>query len=183
MAEIPVEKKSAFPFWLIPAALIALLAIGALAYTMNTPPAADPVVNTQEERTEVTRTETNTLNQDRIVDVTVFSTTAQKLDLVGREVVLKDVAMGRVLSDRVFTVVSGDTEFFALLDPQLDNAGGNEERVAIKPGETRSLVGEFTTVPSADMKEEQRTDLPLDSAEYKALQNEQVYLHVSNLTN
>lgn len=191
MAEIPVEKKSAFPIWLIPLALIALIGVSALAYnTMNTP-APDTQTTSSETHTsemntnrenDVTTT-TTTTTQERIVNVNVFSETADKSILVGREVLLESVPVARVLSDRIFTVVSGNTEFFALLDPSLDSAGGNEANVAVKAGDTRSLVGEFKAVPTADLKEEQATDLPLDSEEYKQLQNEKVYLHVTQLNN
>jgi hypothetical protein len=260
MAEIPVERKTAFPFWIVPAALIVLLALGAIAYTMSRPEeeavntvnvtevdrvdtqstVVDPPTRTTEVVIEdpVTTTTTTTTTQSqtpaqapaqiktspqtnartttqatsqiqtdaqgvtratsqintqvktppetvktKIVDVNVFARTPKKLSLVGREVLLKDVPVARVLSDRVFTVISGNTEFFAMLDKQLDSAGGNEARVAIKPNERRSFIGRFTKVPSADLRQEQNSDLPMDSQEYRELKNQQVYLHITNLTN
>lgn len=275
MAEIPVERKTPFPFWIVPAALIVLLALGAIAYTMSRPEEQPvntvnltevesvenqsttggapmgttkvvteepvttttttttqpqtPVQNTTQNTTQntmqtpdQTRTQTsaqattqaNTTTlatsqiqtdaqgvtratsqintqvktppetvKTKIVDVNIFAQTPKKLSLVGREVLLKDVPVARVLSDRVFTVISGNTEFFAMLDKQLDSAGGNEARVAIKPNERRSFIGHFTKVPSANLRQEQNSDLPMDSQEYQELKNQQVYLHITNLTN
>lgn len=197
MAEIPVKRREGVPLWLVPVALIAIVCIGALAYTTMVPTVSDSETVSTETRSRETNTNnengvTTTTTQERvvtdvntarIVSVNTFAETADKPSLIGREVYLENVPVARVLSDRMFTVVSGNTEFYALLDSALDSAGGNESNVVVKAGQSRSLVGTFKDVPSADLKEEQATDLPLDSQEYKQVQNEQVYLHVTQLSN
>lgn len=195
MAEIPVKRKSAVPLWLLPAALIALIALGTLAYTQGytrgeSREASIDTVNVTAvkriEQTEVTEAPTQvpvTTTTTEIIDVDVFAQTPEKLSLVGQAVRLDNAPVARVLSDRVFTVISGNTEFFAMLDKQLDSAGGNEARIVIKPNERRSFMGYFKRVPSAALREEQSSDLPLDSQEYQALEDQQVYLHITYLTN
>jgi len=199
MAEIPVQRKSSGLLWLIPVALIAMLGVTALTYnTINSAETDEPVqavstetrtskTITNDQGTVTTQKETIMLTQnqpiERVVEVNAFSEAPDKLVLVGRDAAFDQVPVGRVLSDRMFTIVSGNTEFYALLDPILDSAGGNEARVVVKPGQLRSVVGRFTAVPSAALKEEQSTDLPLDSQEYQQLKNEQVYLHVTNISN
>lgn len=253
MAEIPVTRKSPFPFWLVPLAIVAILAVIALWLTLQ--PTADPNDNEPMVRNETT-TQQQTLDSDlintgagyagdppstgqntaqntaqnrsvqtepaevnvttevktpvatatprptatpakttaaatiqqniqvtRITDPNTFAQTAQKQELVNKEVLLNNAPVGRVLSDRMFTVVSGNTEFFALLDESLDSAGGREQSIQIQPGERRSFIGHFTMVPSIDVAQEQAGNLPMNSEEYQELKNEKVYLHITNLTN
>ncbi len=267
MAEIPVTRKSPFPFWLVPVAIVAILAVFALWLTLQ--PAEDLDDNDTQVQTETTtqqsldsdlintgagyagdppstgqaateqaevnvstevrtpaRTEAVTqtaapvraanpaataataapvarkvtprptamqtappatiqqnINITRITDPNTFAQTSQKMQLVNKEVLLNNAPVGRVLSDRMFTVVSGNTEFFALLDPSLDSAGDREQTVQIQPGERRSFIGYFTMVPSVDVVQEQASNLPMSPEEYRELRNEKVYLHITNLTN
>ncbi|MGV3525855.1 MAG: hypothetical protein ACO1RX_16650 [Candidatus Sericytochromatia bacterium] len=123
----------------------------------------------------------STATGNNITDVNLFDNTPQKISLLNRTVDLDNVTVTRVLSDRVFTVTSGDTEMFALLDGQLDSAGGNENMIQIKTGENHDLYGYFSPVPSAELMREQSTDLPLSADEYAQLKDQQIYLHVTHL--
>ena len=286
MANIPVKRKTPFPFWLVPVALVAVLAISAIWLTMaptedandsdamvstqtettytdtELPPAQDDLINTgagyagdppattggrvnvQQRTTQPAASQNTTQNTtqvppqttqqpaqqqtqqqppqiviqqqpvktqtivvqtpapvqtpvpvqtpaapqqivipQQITNPNTFASTPQKTNLVGKEVLLNNAPVGRVLSDRMFTVVSGNTEFFALLDGQLDSAGGNEQAIQIEPGQRRSFIGEFVQVPSAELVKEQNSNLPMNDREYRQLQNEQVYLHITQLTN
>lgn len=118
---------------------------------------------------------------NNVTDVHLFDNTPQKISLLNRTVDLDNVTVTRVLSDRVFTVTSGDTEMFALLDDQLDSAGGNENMIQIQSGENHDLYGYFSPVPSAELMKEQGTDLPLSADEYAQLKDQQIYLHVTHL--
>lgn len=122
-----------------------------------------------------------TATGNNVTDVHLFDNTPNKISLLNRTVDLDNVTVTRVLSDRVFTVTSGDSEMFALLDGQLDSAGGNENMIQITSGENHDLYGYFSPVPSAELMQEQSTDLPLSADEYAQLKDQQVYLHVTHL--
>lgn len=118
---------------------------------------------------------------DRVTDVNLFATTADKSTIVGRRVDLTNVKVNRVLSDRVFTVTSGNGEMFVMLDENLDTAGGKEQQIKMRPGQLVNLGGTFRTVPTGEVKEERSRDL--NRREYEQMKDQRVYLHCTNVNN
>lgn len=198
MAEIPVERKQGVPWWVWLLGALALLGLlGLLTRGCNDGGAA---VNTNlngNTNLAVANLNTNanlgTANSNinvagvgnasgaNVTDINLFGNTADKQSLVGRRVDLQSVRVTRVLSDHLFTVTSGSGEMFAILDENLDTAGGREERIKIRTGQTLNLGGTFQRVPtSGELTQERRTGLT--PAETEALRNQQVHLHVTQVS-
>lgn len=208
MAEIPVEhhKKGGLPWW-IPLLLLLLL-IPILFFLFrgcNTAPVANVntngntnrIVNTTNANNVGATTNVNTgvnsgnantptISVDnkgtaagaRITDLAAL--TGDRNSFVGRGADLKGVKVTRVLSDRVFTVTAGSGEMFMMLDDKL-NAGGKEQQIRIKQGQTLNLAGEFRNVPTGEVKDEAQ-NRDLNAKEYAQMKGQQVYLHVNSVS-
>ncbi len=108
-----------------------------------------------------------------IVDASVYGDATDKMSLLGKRMTLQNVVVNTVPGDHVFSVRSGNTDFFAALDPQLDTRGGMEQIIRVKPGDVRTLVGEFkssrnTTISAPDIRSQ--------------LTTAQVYFHVTGIS-
>ncbi|HVF86040.1 MAG TPA: hypothetical protein VM866_00560 [Pyrinomonadaceae bacterium] len=195
MAEIPVERRKGFPWWLPLLALVGLLLIGFVlmrgcndrtaAVTDNTnnnrnANAALGTDNTNNANARMTTQGVGTATGERVTDVNLFGSTAEKSTLAGRRVDLQNVKVNRVVSDRVFTLTSGSGEMFVMLDDTL-NRGGMEEQIKMQPGQLVNLGGTFQGVPTEEIKDEQRRDL--NAGEYARMKGQQIYLHATDVKN
>jgi len=204
MADIPVERKEggSFPWWLIP--LVLLLLLLPLLYFCsktnvvdNTNNNINRIVNTNANRvasgnmsnTAVVVNSNNASMSDNdsarggavIKDVGDFGTTSDKSTLVGRGVFVNDVRVNRVLSDNVFTVKSGSSEMFVMLDEKLDSPGGKEGQIRMRRGQNVNLGGEFRAIPAPETKEENK-DGGLNNKEYAQMKGQRVYLHATSVS-
>lgn len=203
MAEIPVErKKGGLPWWLIPLLLLLLLlpllfflsrgcndrttVVGntngnvnraAVTTTTNTNVVANTGVTANTNAPRIDVQNAGTATGPKVTDVGFFGGVNDKSTLVGRGADLKNVKVNRVLSDRVFTVTSGSSEMFMLLDDKL-NVGNMEERIKIRPGQVVNLSGDFRSVPTGEVKDEEQ-NRDLNRAEYARMKDQKVYLHVN----
>lgn len=206
MAEIPVERKTGgLPWWLIP--LLLLLVILAVLWFMMRGCNTAPVVGVNDNTNRVITTAnmnanrmttTNTGNMNgangstisvdnkgtatgsRVTDVNIFGNAADKNALAGQGAELTKVKVNRVLSDRVFTVTSGKSEMFMMLDENLDSGGGREQQIKMRPGQIVNLSGEFRRVPDAETKDETQ-NRDLNQKEYAQMKGQQIYLHVKSV--
>ena len=121
-----------------------------------------------------------TATGERVTDVNLFGSTADKNSLAGRGVQLTKVKVNRVLSDRVFTVTSGSGEMFAMLNESLDSGGGKEQQIKMRPGQMVNISGDFRRVPDANTKEETQ-NRDLNKAEYGQMKGQQIYLHTTTV--
>ena len=204
MAEIPVEhKKSGLPWWLIPLALLLLILLLFL-FLRGCNNSATVVGNTNG---NINRTVINTANNNgtttanntaivvnnnasgaalnssangAITDVEYFGGAADQSALVGRQVNFAGARVNRVVSDRVFTIKSGKGEFFVMLDDAL-NAGSKEQQIQIKPGQNLKLDGEFRSVPTGEVKDEEK-NRDLSAKNYAQMKNQKVYLHATSVS-
>ncbi len=203
------NEKSGLPWWLIPLLLLLLLLplLWFLSRGCNTAPVANgntnSNANSNANRAVVTNGNSNansgammtsnanamtnmngnvngSATGERVTDVNLFGTTADKNSLTGRNVQLSKVKVARVLSDRVFTLTSGSGEMFAMLDENLDSGGGKEKQIKIQPGQVLNLDGNFRSVPDAETKEEAK-NRDLNKAEYAQMKGQQVYLHATKV--
>jgi hypothetical protein len=87
--------------------------------------------------------------QGVIWDVNLYGATRDKQSLLNRPVQLLNASVARVLSDRVFTIPSGSSEIFAMLDEGLNN-GPPERRVTIAARQNVDLQGSFRSVTGAE---------------------------------
>jgi hypothetical protein len=117
-----------------------------------------------------------------VTAVNFFGFTKDKASLVGRAVDLRSARVNRVLSDKVFTVKSENEEMFVMLDEALDSAGGNENRVKVRDGQTVKLTGTFLAVPTQETWDEaQHGGLKLK--DFEQMKNQQAYLHATSIGN
>jgi hypothetical protein len=204
MAEIPVRRKSGVPGWMWPLGLIALLLLGALllrgyserntvldtntddanlttnrnaSITDNSNASAD--VENSNSRTTTQGVET--AKGSRVTDVGIYGSTKDKLSLAGRRIDLRNVKVKRVLSDRVFTVTSGNSEMFAMLDENLDPAGSKKKQTRMRAGQTVNLGGTFQRIPSEQIKDARRRDL--NARQYAQMKGQRIYLHTTEVSN
>ena len=115
-----------------------------------------------------------------ITDTSFFAGVNDKMSLVGRDANFSSVRVGRVLSDRVFTVASGAGEMFVMLDESLDSSGGKESQIKIRPGQNLNLSGNFRAVPNAETRDEQNRDL--DKSEYAQMKDQKIYLNATSVS-
>lgn len=193
MAEIPVTRKSGgLPWWLPLLAILGLLLLGffflrgcndrAAVVDTNANNAVNANVGTANANARITTENLGTATGQRVTDVNLFGSTADKMSLAGRRVDLTNVRVARVLSDRVFTVTSGSGEMFVMLDENLDTGGGKEQQIKARPGQLVNLGGTFQRVPNAQTQEE-RSGRGLNAQEFQQMANQQVYLHCTDVKN
>jgi len=116
-----------------------------------------------------------------IKDVNEFGSATDKSTLVGRGLFVNGVRVNRVLSDNVFTVKSGSSEMFVLLDNNLDSPGGKEGQIKIRRDQNVNLGGEFRNVPTDKVAQETKGG-GLDKSEYAQMKGQQVYLHATSVS-
>lgn len=187
MAEIPVERKSkGLPWWLLLLGLLALLLVGFIllrscndrAAVSNTNTNTGMTTNTGNGNARITTQGVGTATGDRVTDVNIFGSTADKASLAGRRVELQNVKVNRVISDRVFTVTSGSGEMFAMLDDNL-NRGSMEQQIKMQPGQMVNIGGTFQRVPTGEVADEKRRDL--NAGDDARMKDQQIYLHVTDV--
>lgn len=201
MAEIPVERKSGgIPWWVwLLGALLLLLLLGLLSRGCNDPNNNAAVGNTNANANTTNLNATNantnanaristqgvgTATGDRVTDVNIFGSTADKQTLAGRRVDVQNVKVNRVLSDRVFTVTSGSGEMFVLLDDKLDSPGGKEGQIRARAGQLVNLGGTFQAIPARSLEvQDDRNDGSLNAREFRQMAGQQVYLHATEARN
>jgi hypothetical protein len=115
-----------------------------------------------------------------IKDVNEFGSATDKTALAGRGFFVNGVRVNRVLSDNVFTVKSGSSEMFVMLDQNLDSPGGKEGQIKIKQGQNVNIGGEFRSVPSGETSAETKGG-GLNGKEYAQMKGQQVYLHATSV--
>jgi hypothetical protein len=120
-------------------------------------------------------------NRSVIKDVNEFGSATDKTALAGRGFFVNGVKVSKVLSDNVFTVKSGSSEMYVMLDQNLDSPGGKEGQIKIKPGQNVNLGGEFRSVPSGETSSETKGG-GLNSKEYAQMKGQQVYLHATSVS-
>lgn len=195
MAEIPVTRKTGgLPWWLPLLAILGLLLLGffflrgcndrAAVVDTNANNTASMNANAGMANTNarITTEGAGTATGQRVTDVNLFGSTADKMSLAGRRVDLTNVRVARVLSDRVFTVTSGSGEMFVMLDENLDTGGGREQQIKARPGQLVNLGGSFQPVPNAQTQGE-RSGGGLNAQEFQQMANQQVYLHCTDAKN
>lgn len=190
MAEIPVQRKSGLPWWIWPLAILGLLGLLWLAFGRDrdddretranaTPTPALAVVTSSPAPGLVSTT--GAAAGGALNDVNAYVTANDKAAFIGRQAQLGNVRVLRVLSDRAFTVgATRGQEMFAMLDESLDNAGGKEQRVAIKEGQALSLSGTIERPPDAETAKERWRGL--NAKEAAELKNQTSYLLVKNVS-
>ncbi len=206
------KEGSSFPWWLIPLLLLLLLLpllyfCNRSNVVDNTNYNGNRIVNTNTNRAAVTTNANNAvggnMNNTAVVvnsnnasmsdtdgarggavikDVNDFGSASDKSTLVGRGFFVNGVRVNRILSDKVFTVKSGASEMFVMLDNNLDSPGGKEGQIKMRPGQNVNLGGEFRAVPTGEVAQETKGGGGLDNKEYAQMKGQRVYLHATSVS-
>ena len=157
MANIPVKKKSGFPWWI---ALLALVVVAGLIWLFmeQAPEAEDALATDDTEQLDGQAVATADVDAD--VEAGPLVMTGMLYDpadetLVGREVEVSDLRVVNVLGDVTFTVAAeGDPANTALvvLDQEMTpGAEGVEGRYDINAGQTVALFGSIQELTASDV--------------------------------
>lgn len=174
MAEIPVERKSAFPWW---AWLLVGLALLLLIWAIAARDDGETVAVSEAERQRTMPA----APVGTITSLAVFHETANPEELVGRRVQIESAGVLSVTGDKDFWI--GETEgrqVLVILDQVMTPAQpGIEGRYDVNPGQTISIVeGEVKRFPGWD---EARSRWNLDEKLQKNFENQQVYIEADKL--
>ena len=189
MAEIPVEKKSGSSWWMWLVGLLVLLVIIWFIWQMfdrdrqrvnTTAPAA--VTGTATTTTPTSATGAVQLGGkaagDRVTDAGAYASTSDKLSLVGREAVLSNVRVVRVVGPKSFTLASGSEELLVMIDQDLSRGVGTQGQ--IDPGNMITLKGNFQRLQQDEINNISSNRFrDLTEQERDWLRKTQVYLHAT----
>lgn len=210
MADIPVERAGGVPWWAwLLGALLLLGLIGLVmglfnndrddrvvtnanatynANNMNT--AATPMsARTNTNANNVNSFNTNNANMaanttagNRLTDLGVYASTADKSSLVGREAQFTNARVVRAVGPRTFTIASGSDELYVMLDD--DSARGVGTQGKINVGDTLNVTGRFERLQAAEINDIANSRFrQLSEQERAFLRNTQVYLNANQIGN
>lgn len=135
MAEIPVERKSAFPWWI---AILAAIIVAALAWWWI----ADDKEVGEPLAPPAATGETAGTPGGPLTTIEAIFTSADPTTLVGRQVALTSVPVQAVPGDRIFMVgPAADRAVMVLLDETPTPGTPVEGRVEVNAGQIVSLTG------------------------------------------
>lgn len=186
MAYIPVEKKKSGLGWLIPVALLALLAVGAVWLIAEL---TDDEVEEVETAYMAPTTETTTTTAS--VPTTTSSTlmltpvsmpTTSVSDLVGRSVNVDNMKVTRVVGDKSFYVVPTDEssteEIFVYLDEVPTPDTPTEGRYDVNAGDKLTIMGTIKRIKGNKFMEK---DDMLTKKEMESMSDDVLYFHADKL--
>ena len=117
----------------------------------------------------------------RFTDAGTYAATSDKLTLVGREAVLANVRVVRVVGPKSFTLASGSEELLVIIDPALNRGVGTQGQ--IDQGNTLNLKGNFQRIQPDEINtiaSDRFRDLTEPEREW--LKKTQVYLHATEFS-
>jgi len=117
-------------------------------------------------------------NGEVLNDLVLIYGAVDRTTYADRRFEIPDVTVGRMISDRVFTVGTGDGEMYVMLDEALDR-GSAEAAIQIKPGQKLSLVGKIARAPNAETADERMRGLSAEDA--TAMRKQGVYLQITRI--
>ncbi len=119
-----------------------------------------------------------TASGDRVTDPGVYASTSDKLSLVGREAVLSNIRVVRIVGPKSFTVASGSEEFLVIVDQDLDKGVGTQGQ--IDQGKSINLKGNFQRLQQDEINNISSNRFrDLTEQEREWLKKTQVYLHAT----
>jgi hypothetical protein len=125
---------------------------------------------------------TGTVPGGLVTDVGAYAATTDRLSLVGREAVLADSRVVRVVGPKSFTLASGSEELLVLIDQDHSREDAAQDR--IESGNTIGLKGSFQRVGSDEMASiDSDRFRNLTEPEREWLRKTKVYLHAREYSN
>jgi len=203
MTEIRVEKKNGNSWWLWLIGLLVLLVVVWFVWQMvdsgrqpvvtNDPAAvANPTTAAPTDTTGIVAVPAatsgtdstatgGTPSGDRVIDAGVFASTGDKLALVGRDAVLTNVRVVRVVGPKTFTLASGSEELVVMLDEASSRGVGTQGQ--IDQGNTISLKGNFQLLQQGEISNISNSRFrDLTEQERETLGKTQVYLRATEFS-
>jgi hypothetical protein len=168
-----------------PAAVTAPLSAtpGATDITTTTPagPTGTDAAAPADTTATTTRAPAGSAPDARFTDAGTYAATSDKLTLVGREAVLANVRVVRVVGPKSFTLASGSEELLVIIDPALNRGVGTQGQ--IDQGNTLNLKGNFQRIQPDEINtiaSDRFRDLTEPEREW--LKKTQVYLHATEFS-
>jgi len=131
------------------------------------------------------QTATNGGNQtaagNKLTDAGVYASTADKLSLVGKETQFSNLRVVRVVEPRTFTVASGTSEIYVMLDEESARGVGSQGKIGA--GKTLSLTGRFERLQAEEINDISNNRFrPLTAPEREFLKNTPVFLQADKVS-
>lgn len=119
---------------------------------------------------------------DKISDIGIWASTADKSTLVGKNAEFSKLRVVRVVGPRTFTVDSGKGEIYVMLDDDSARQVGTQGKIAV--GDTLNLTGEFQALNMEEIKDTANDRFrPLTDTEREFMKKTPVYFNVSSVSN
>lgn len=121
-----------------------------------------------------------TENKNIITDVGTYGSTNDKLSLIDKEAQFSNVRVNRVVGPRTFTVGSGKSELYVMLNDESARGVGSQGNIAV--GDHFNIKGRFERLNSAEISNiADNRFRPLTDQERAFLKTTQVYLQSSEI--
>lgn len=131
--------------------------------------------------TDPTETNSNSTRQTRLTDVGVYGSTTNKESLVGKDVEFSDIKVVRIVGPRTFTVASGDSEIYVMLNEESTRGVGTQGKIKI--GSTLNLTGRFERLEQSEIGDIANARFrPLTDTERAFLKNTPIFLESSQVS-
>lgn len=178
MAEIPIEKKSAVPWWVW--AIAALLIIGLIWWMMDEADEANDVAAIVPPVAQVTPL-APAASAAEIIDPVLIIAVPDRRPLIGRTVRLTDVRVLDVIGDQAFWIGSGPDQRVLVAIQEVPEPGApgqlTDADININPGQTINLSGQVRALPSLTGTDRAAIDSMFGPSFATAAQNEQIYIY------
>ncbi|CAN5381499.1 hypothetical protein BH20ACI2_BH20ACI2_09390 [soil metagenome] len=118
---------------------------------------------------------------DKLTDAGVYNLTADKLSLAGKEIEFSNVRVGRIVGPRTFTVASGNSEIYVMLDEESTRGVGTQGKIGV--GKTLSLTGRFERLQAEEINDIANNRFrPLTTVEREFLKQTPIFLQAAKVS-
>ncbi|CAN5144502.1 hypothetical protein BH20ACI1_BH20ACI1_09100 [soil metagenome] len=118
---------------------------------------------------------------DKLADIGIWTSTADKSTLVGKNAEFSNLKVVRVVGPRTFTVNAGKDELYVMLDDNSARQVGTQGKIDV--GDTLNLTGEFQALKMEEIKDTANDRFrPLTDTEREFMKKTSVYFNVNNVS-
>ncbi len=118
---------------------------------------------------------------DKLADIGIWTSTADKSTLVGKNAEFSNLKVVRVVGPRTFTVNAGKDELYVMLDDNSARQVGTQGKIEV--GDTLNLTGEFQALKMEEIKDTANARYrALDGTEREFMKKTPVYFNASNVS-
>ncbi|HXG84058.1 MAG TPA: hypothetical protein VNI84_08525 [Pyrinomonadaceae bacterium] len=154
-------------------------AAGSAPMTTANANANQSTMNTNQMTTNANANQTMTGN--KLTDASIYDSTADKLSLVGKETQFSNLRVVRVVGPRTFTVASGTSEIYVMLDEESARGVGTQGKIGA--GKTLNLTGRFERLQAEEINDISNNRFrPLTAQEREFLKNTPVFLQADKVS-